>query len=164
MMRGINRDTMLSNNQHNQPVVAWKKGCKPDIILTSSCFVFWFCFFFFSPLACPTAFLCSIFLLPFFLPVSLPQSLSLPSLRSRLLGFLAEHRDRRKGKKKTEGRIYEGHPCWSVQPSTSLQITLTLCMDSKRCCGSHFSLARLQWHIILLECHSDRDRLHVVEC
>lgn len=102
MMRGVNRETMLTNNQHNQLAVACKGGCEPDIILVK-----FFFFFFFS----------SVLLLLFAqsfspcLSVSLSQSLSLPTLRSRLLGFLAEHRDQRKGKKKTEGRIYEGHPC-----------------------------------------------------
>lgn len=43
MMRGVNRETMLTNNQHNQLAVACKGGCEPDIILVK--FV---CLFFFS--------------------------------------------------------------------------------------------------------------------
>lgn len=72
--------------------------------------------------------------------LSLLDSLSVSTLRSRLLGFLMEHRDL---KKKTEGWIYEGHPCWSMQPSTSLQITSTLCTVSVQGCGSRFRSARL---------------------
>lgn len=47
---------------------------------------------------------------------------------SRALGPMQEGEKKDK-KKKTEGRFYEGHPCWSVQPSSSLQITHTLCRD-----------------------------------
>ncbi len=138
-MRSINRETMLTNNQHNQPAVS----SEPDIILVEFFFMFlsvgWGVEVRFGLLLiCPTAasaqsLSTSTSVSPSFSP-PLSQSLSLPP-RSRLLGFLAEHRDRRK-KKKTEGRIYEGHPCYSVQPSTSLQITHTLCTDSKQCCGS----------------------------
>lgn len=142
MMRSVNRKTTLNNNRHNQLVVTRQKWSEPDIILVEGFFYFfsYLCVGWGCQILTPSPFnlsCCCCSFSPFCLSPSLSQSLSLPTLRSRLLGFLAEHRDRRKKKKKIEGRIYEGHPCWSVQPSTSLQITHTLCVDSKQSCGSH---------------------------
>lgn len=52
MMRGVNREKMLTNNQHNQLAVACKGGCEPDIILVKFVFFFFFqvsyCFFLLS--------------------------------------------------------------------------------------------------------------------
>lgn len=98
MMRSVNRETMLTNNQHNQLAVTRKKSREPDIILVFFLYKCWVgCrgVKFWLPSICPTA--------PLSL-LSLSVTISPYTLRSRLLGFLAEHRDRRKEKKKKNRR------------------------------------------------------------
>lgn len=95
MMHGVNRETTSNQLQPG-------RGADPGVVLVE----FLFAFLNVLLILLPTL------SLSFCLSVCLSPSLSLPTLRSRLLGFLAEHRDqRKKKKKKPEGRIYEGHPC-----------------------------------------------------
>lgn len=109
MMRSVNRETMLTNNQHNQLVVTRKKvvwtwhhpsfflsvgwvGGVSNSVSLQSALLFLLL----------SLYLCLYFFLSLSLPLS--QSLSLSTLRSRLLGFLAEHRDQRKREKKKNRR------------------------------------------------------------
>lgn len=96
---------MLNNNRHNQLVVTRQKWSEPDIILVEFFFSFFYlCVGWGCQILTPSPFnlSCCCSFSPFCLSPSLSQSLSLPTLRSRLLGFLAEHRDRRKKKKKKQ--------------------------------------------------------------
>lgn len=161
MMRSVNRKTTLNNNRHNQLVVTRQKWSEPDIILVEGFFYFfsYLCVGWGCQILTPSPFnlsCCCCSFSPFCLSPSLSQSLSLPTLRSRLLGFLAEHRDRRKKKKKN-------------RRSNLWRTSLLKCATFYFSANYPHAVRRLKaelwlslsarlrpWHVVLSECHSNR--------